>query len=374
MEMAYIQAENLKHKRTFTKTLMVLAPFVTALMNFFAPLWFQLNSYNWWYILLYPGFLTLTCALIEQRDNGKLKYRAVASLPISQNKVWKAKIGVAGIYSCVGNFIFLALNLLGGFAILVINEIPLTIGIGQAVAGTVCIVIASLWEIPLCLWLSKKVGIFVAVILNAGLGSVLGIFTATTSLWMICPYTLTCGWNGKRRCWKPTTKPCTRKRTRPKRTQPARTPPRKQKREAAEWSCKGRISLQLRAAFYMFLGNPGTIRAPQHTFLQNGLHTATFAGHHKSGYHGHHFRKSSGTGHHRKQGKSLENVVFSRLFWRRRWDSNPRALADYLISSRWKALASAVTERPLAALKNGANRWYKRTFGDKAAHIRQFRK
>lgn len=46
MEMAYIQAENLKHKRTFTKTLIVLAPFVTALMNFFAPLWFQLNSYN----------------------------------------------------------------------------------------------------------------------------------------------------------------------------------------------------------------------------------------------------------------------------------------------------------------------------------------
>ncbi len=84
----------------------------------------------------------------------------------------------------------------------------------------------------------------------------------------------------------------------------------------------------------MFLGNPGTIRAPQHTFLQNGLHTATFAGHHKSGYHGHHFRKSSGTGHHRKQGKSLENVVFSRLLWRRRWDSNPRALADYLISSQ----------------------------------------
>ena len=37
MEMAYIQAENLKHKRTFTKTLIVLAPFVTALMNFFAP-------------------------------------------------------------------------------------------------------------------------------------------------------------------------------------------------------------------------------------------------------------------------------------------------------------------------------------------------
>ena len=117
----------------------------------------------------------------------------------------------------------------------------------------------------------------------------------------------------KRRCWKPTTRPYTRKRPRPKRTQPARTPPRKQKREAAEWSCKGRISLQLRAAFYMFLGNLGTIGAPQHTFLQNELHTATFAGHHKSGHHWHHFRKPSRTGHHRKKGKSLENVVLSRL-------------------------------------------------------------
>lgn len=191
MEMAYIRSENLKHKRTFTKTLIVLAPFVTALMNIFAPLWFQVNSYNWWYILLYPGFLTLTCALIEQRDDDKLKYRAVASLPVSQRKVWQAKIGVAGVYSLSGNLIFLMLNLLGGFTILIISEIPLTIGVWQAVAGTACIVITSLWEIPLCLWLSQKAGIFIAVILNAGLGSVLGVFTATTSLWMLCPYSWT---------------------------------------------------------------------------------------------------------------------------------------------------------------------------------------
>ena len=142
-----------------------------------------------------------------------------------------------------------------------------------------------------------------------------------------------CGWNGKRRCLKPTTKPCTRRKPRQKKAQPARTPQRKQKREVANWSCEGRISLQLRAAFYMFLGNPGTIRAPQHTFLQNELHTATFTGHQKSGHQGHHFRKSSRTGHHGEQEKSLENAAFSRLLWRRRWDSNPRALADYLISS-----------------------------------------
>ena len=85
--MNYLQAEHLKNKRTFAKKLIVLAPVVTVLMNIFAPLWFQLNSYNWWYILLYPGFLTLVCAMLEQRDNGKLKYQAVLTLPEKQNFV-----------------------------------------------------------------------------------------------------------------------------------------------------------------------------------------------------------------------------------------------------------------------------------------------
>lgn len=186
--MTYLQAENLKHKRTFTKKLMILAPFVVILMNVLAPLWFQINSYNWWYIFLYPGFLTLICGLVEQRDGGKLNYQSVFSIPVSPDKVWKAKIGIAGIYSFVGNLIFLILNLAGGFVLLAISGLELRISIWQAAAGTMCIALASLWEIPLCLWLSKKAGIFVTVILNAGIGSILGIFAANTSFWSICPY------------------------------------------------------------------------------------------------------------------------------------------------------------------------------------------
>ena len=162
--MNYLQAEHLKNKRTFAKKLILLAPVVTVLMNIFAPLWFQLNSYNWWYILLYPGFLTLVCAMLEQRDNGKLKYRAVLTLPVDLKETWKAKIGIAGLYVTWGNLLFLVLNL------------------------TLCIVIASLWEVPLSLWLSKKVGIFLTVVLNVGVGSILGIFAATSNLWFLCPY------------------------------------------------------------------------------------------------------------------------------------------------------------------------------------------
>lgn len=186
--MNYLQAEHLKNKRTFAKKLIVLAPVVTVLMNIFAPLWFQLNSYNWWYILLYPGFLTLVCAMLEQRDNGKLKYRAVLTLPVDLKETWKAKIGIAGLYVTWGNLLFLVLNLVGGYIIFAVYEIPLAVNVLQAVFGTLCIVIASLWEVPLSLWLSKKVGIFLTVVLNVGVGSILGIFAATSNLWFLCPY------------------------------------------------------------------------------------------------------------------------------------------------------------------------------------------
>ena len=186
--MNYLQAEHLKHKRTFAKKLIVLAPVITVLMNILGPLWYQINSYNWWYILLCPGFLTLVCALLEQRDNGKLKYRTVFTLPCDLKKVWGAKIGIAGFYVTLGNLLFLVLNLLGGCLILAVYKIPLTIGILQAVFGTLCIIIASLWEVPLSLWLSRKVGIFWSIALNVGLGSVLGVLTSTSKFWIVCPY------------------------------------------------------------------------------------------------------------------------------------------------------------------------------------------
>lgn len=179
--MHYLQAENLKHKRTFVKKLLFLAPLVTILIGMLSISWFQINAYNWWYVLLCPGFLTLVCSLAEQRDRNK-------PLPISIKKFCYAKIGIAAIYFSVGNLIFLLLNLAGGFWICSVYAVPLAIGVLRAMAGTFCIILVSLWHIPLCLWLSEKVGIFVTIFLNCGIGSILGILAATSSFWMFCPY------------------------------------------------------------------------------------------------------------------------------------------------------------------------------------------
>lgn len=186
--MRYLKSENLKHKGSFPRTLIFLAPGVTVLTTFLAPMWFQVNAFNWWYVLLYPGFLTLLCVMIEHKDSGKKRYQAVLPLPVSLSKIWGAKIATAGLYVLGGNLFFLALNLVGAFLISRLSGVPMTIGISSAILGTACIVLASLWEIPLCLWLAKKTGVFLALILNAGLGSVLGVLAAASSCWIYCPY------------------------------------------------------------------------------------------------------------------------------------------------------------------------------------------
>lgn len=186
--MNYLQAEHLKHKRAFVRKLLYLFPLITVLISFLAPLWFQINSYNWWYILLCPGLLTLICSLVERRDNDKLKYQAILSLPISLNCVWKSKIGIAAIYYFLGNIIFLCLNLAGGFFFQVTMGLSMTIDVWSAMVGTFCIVLMNLWEIPLCLWLSRRFGMFVAVFLNCGIGSILGVFGGDSYLWLLCPY------------------------------------------------------------------------------------------------------------------------------------------------------------------------------------------
>ena len=186
--MHYLKAENLKHKHTFTRTLIFLAPFVTVLMTCLSPVWFQVNAFNWWYVFLYPGFLTLLCVMIEQKDSGKKKYQTIFTLPVQLSRIWLAKIETAGLYALFGNLIFFTLNVLGGFILRQFLGQDMTIGVSNALLGTALIVLVGLWEIPFCLYLTKKTGLALSLMINVGIGSILGILLASHSYWFLCPY------------------------------------------------------------------------------------------------------------------------------------------------------------------------------------------
>ncbi|MPQ33147.1 lantibiotic immunity ABC transporter MutE/EpiE family permease subunit [Clostridium estertheticum] len=181
----YLQAENLKCKRTFIKKLIFLAPMVTFLIALSSVMWFQANSFNWWYMMILPGYISLMAVMTNEKEEKKLRYRAVFGLPISLKKVWISKVLINGIYMTLSCMILSVGIILGGYYFSII--IPFS----RVIVAVALIAVTSLWQIPLCMFLAKKLGMLGAILINVGGGSVLGALIAIKSMWWICPYSWT---------------------------------------------------------------------------------------------------------------------------------------------------------------------------------------
>lgn len=183
---AYIRAEYIKVKRTFTKKLIWIAPLVTLLLcaGLMAGQFFQSASYNWWYTLLLPGALTLFCAGVIQNDGKKLKYRAILGLPVHMGRIWLGKIGaVACLFLFSSIVLFIGITL-GGMIF------PANLTIAQNAAANLLLFLTFLWQIPLCLFLTDRIGMFATLIVNM-LGNVASnILFATTAIWWAVPYAI----------------------------------------------------------------------------------------------------------------------------------------------------------------------------------------
>ena len=101
----YLKAENLKNKRTFAKKLIFLSPLITIVIALLSPLWFETNGYNQWYVIMLPGLITLLVILTDQKEDKKLSYRAIYSLPIDLRKVWFGKSILISLYVLLSNLL-----------------------------------------------------------------------------------------------------------------------------------------------------------------------------------------------------------------------------------------------------------------------------
>ncbi|EPY2283436.1 lantibiotic immunity ABC transporter MutE/EpiE family permease subunit [Clostridium sporogenes] len=183
----YIKAENLKCRRTFGKKNTYIAPITVLLLALMSPMWYQACAFNWWYGLILPGFIALSCYFVHQKEDRKLKYRAVFSLPIDLKKLWIAKNFMISINLFIACIILFFGIILAQMFLPVVENIPIL----NACIASVIIAITSLWQIPLCLFLSKKLGAFGVILINVGAGLVLSISMVSKSLWWLCPYTWT---------------------------------------------------------------------------------------------------------------------------------------------------------------------------------------
>ncbi len=180
----YIKAENLKCKRTFAKKLIVTAPLFMVLLAVITGRYFVQNGYNWWYVMILPGLISLMTALVNQYEDKKLHYRTVFALPVSLRKTWVSKALLISGYVAVAILIHFAGIALGK---LIYNSAA-SVSIPQMIAASLILIIVSLWQIPFCLFLAKKFGLMATILLNLGGGIVLNILVVSKTVWWVCPY------------------------------------------------------------------------------------------------------------------------------------------------------------------------------------------
>lgn len=179
----YMSAEMQKMKRTFSLKLLWIAPLVPLFCAYSGG---QLSGLYFWYVAFLPGAITIICSMVTLKDS-KMKYRGILSLPVNKSTLWMGKVTACSMMLFLACAIFQILITIFGF-------IPPYTGVGHVsiislLAASALLFVAFLWQVPFCLFLSAKFGIFLTIIVNMLLNIIGGAAFADGAMWLF-PYAI----------------------------------------------------------------------------------------------------------------------------------------------------------------------------------------
>lgn len=184
--MNYLKAEHLKFKRTISNKLLLIAPLLTAVFawivgGFYG---FQYMTFYWWYAFLLPGTIAILCSLAHQKEERAGKYYSVLSAPINLKQFEYAKALIL-IEKLLVAALFLAV-----FAAVsnLISPALAVYSVGRNFAGSIALIFTSIWQIPVCLLLTRKTGFLIPIVANTLLGILMPILLGNTAIAWVCPY------------------------------------------------------------------------------------------------------------------------------------------------------------------------------------------
>lgn len=184
--MNYLKAEHLKFKWTISNKLLLIAPLLTAVFawivgGFYG---FQYMTFYWWYAFLLPGTIAILCSLAHQKEERAGKYYSVLSAPINLKQFEYAKALIL-IEKLIVAALFLAV-----FAAVsnLISPALAVYSVGRNFAGSIALIFASIWQIPVCLLLARKTGFLIPIVANTLLGILMPILFGNTAIAWVCPY------------------------------------------------------------------------------------------------------------------------------------------------------------------------------------------
>lgn len=184
--MKYLKSEHLKFKRTVSNKLLFISSLITAIFAWVVGgfIGFQYIAFYWWYAFLLPGAIAILCSLSHRKEENAGKYYSVFSMPMNLSKFEAAK-GIILIEKLLIAAVFLAMLISISN---IISPATVVYSVLQSIVGSIGIILASVWQIPLCLYLTRKMGLFLPIVLNMILGIFLSIALGNTVVWWLVPY------------------------------------------------------------------------------------------------------------------------------------------------------------------------------------------
>ncbi len=189
----YYEAERLKYRHTSMFTISLMMPLITvALAAWLTNIFFAVDSYNWWYIGLYPGYLGIMCSMIGGMDKRK-KNHTICALPCNMGKIWDAKVRMGIEMSGISAACMVAFTLIVGEVMEVVFHIQYiaepTVGM-QLLAGVV-MWLTTLWQIPVCLLMVQKINTFLMLVIHMGGYTIMAVIFSLTPWFALFPGAIT---------------------------------------------------------------------------------------------------------------------------------------------------------------------------------------
>lgn len=191
--MDYFRAEKLKYRRTAMNGITFFMPLLTvALAAWLTHHYFSVDSYNWWYIGMYPGFLGIMCGMIGGKDKRKKNY-TIWPLPCEMGRIWDSKILVGAALSGIAMIFVVVLTIFAGRVMESVRHIQFFVSpsVGVQIAAGLVMWATTLWQIPFCLFLTQKVGIFLMLVIHMGIYTILATIVSLKSWFALFPGAIT---------------------------------------------------------------------------------------------------------------------------------------------------------------------------------------
>ena len=190
----YLKSEILKTKRTNIRKILLMIPLLCSLLalgfNFLSgdPEIISLSAetiINHWGILWLSVFIALTAGLLNNLERKSTNFKTIIALPINLQKKEMSRVLLVTGFVMVGSLLLIAAI---GLTSLLIQTSPYLVPLSSCFLAVILMFVTSLWQIPFCLWLSRKTNFFITLLLNSMLNLSLGTLFAPTEDWWFIPY------------------------------------------------------------------------------------------------------------------------------------------------------------------------------------------